>query len=103
MSVKTGILFLLLCLTITPCFAKQNSVANSQQTQSAKASISDEDMQALRADLARMKSLVHQMEVNLAFVSPTETPLKHQFELEIDMWKTIIQHMERRLPHTSAH
>jgi hypothetical protein len=102
MSAKTAILFLL-CLTIIPCFAKQDSATNSKPAQSAKASISDEDVRALRADLVRMKSLVHQMEVNLAFVSPTETPLKHQFELEIDMWKTVIQHMERRLPHTGAH
>lgn len=65
--------------------------------------MSNEDVEAVRADLIRMKSLVHQMEVNLAFVSPTETPLKHQFELEIDTWKTVIQHMERRLPHTGAH
>ncbi len=103
MSAKTAILFLLLCLTIIPCCAKQNSVANSQQTQSAKTSMSDEDVQAVRADLVRMKALVQQMETNLAFVSPTETPLKHQFELEIDMWKTVIQHMERRLPSTGAH
>ena len=65
--------------------------------------MSDEDVQAVRADLVRMKALVQQMETNLAFVSPTETPLKHQFELEIDMWKTVIQHMERRLPSTGAH
>ncbi len=103
MSAKTAILFLLLCLTIIPCFAKQESATNSKPVQSAKASISDEDVQALRADLVRMKSLVHQMEVNLAFVAPTETPLKHQFELEIATWKIVIQDMERRLPHTGTH
>ena|SRR6266404_3196206 len=103
MSAKTAILFLLLCLTIIPCFAKQESAPNSKPAPSAKASISDEDVQALRADLVRMKSLVHQMEVNLAFVAPTETPLKHQFELEIATWKIVIQDMERRLPHTGTH
>jgi hypothetical protein len=103
MSAKTAILFLSICLTIAPCFAKQNSATNSQQNQSAKASMSHEDVQALRADLDRMRSLVHQMEVNLAFATPTETPLRHQFELEIDMWKSVIQHMERRLPHTDTH
>ena len=53
--------------------------------------------QALRNDLARMKSLVQQMEQNLAFVDTTQSPLKHQFQLEIDMWRTTINQMERRL------
>jgi len=53
--------------------------------------------QALRNDLARMKSLVQQMEQNLAFVDTTQSPLKHQFQLEIDMWRTTIDQMERRL------
>jgi hypothetical protein len=65
--------------------------------------MSDEDVRTLRTDLARIKALVQQMEVNLAFVAPTETPLKHQFELEIAAWKIVIQDMERRLPHTGAH
>ncbi|HWX55198.1 MAG TPA: hypothetical protein VN176_11470 [Verrucomicrobiae bacterium] len=65
--------------------------------------MSDEDVQALRSDLARMKVLVQQMETNLAFVDTTETPLKHQFQLEIDMWKAVIHQMERRLPAANAH
>ena len=56
-----------------------------------------EDIQALRSDLQRMKSLVQQMENNLAFVDTTQSPLKHQFQLEIDMWKTVIGEMERKI------
>jgi hypothetical protein len=41
---------------------------------------------------------VHQMETNLAFVDNTQSPLKHQFQLEIDMWNTLIAEMERKLP-----
>jgi hypothetical protein len=37
------------------------------------------------------------METNLAFVDTTQSPLKHQFQLEIDMWNTVITDMERRL------
>ena len=103
MSAKTAILFLLLCLTVIPCFARQSSAASCQQAQSAKGSMSDEDVRTLRADVARMKALVQQMEVNLAFVAPTETPLKHQFELEIATWKIVIQDMERRLTPKDAH
>src|SRR5690242_20118610 len=55
-----------------------------------------EDIQALREDLTRMKALVQQMQSNLAFVDTAQSPLKHQFQLEIDAWNTIIDQMERR-------
>jgi hypothetical protein len=56
-----------------------------------------QEIQALANDITRMQSLVHQMENNLAFVQTTQTPLKHQFELEIDMWRVVLNGMERRL------
>ena len=61
------------------------------------AGVSAEQAQALRDDLNRMKSLVQQMETNLSFVDTTQSPLKHQFQLEIDMWKMMIRQMESRL------
>ena len=59
--------------------------------------MSDADVQALRADLTRMKAIVAQMEANLANVSTAQDPLKHQFQLEIDMWNVVIGEMERKL------
>lgn len=56
-----------------------------------------QEMQALTNDVARMRTLLQQMEMNLAFVQNTQTPLKHQFELEIDMWRMVLDGMERRL------
>ena len=56
-----------------------------------------QDAQALKADLNRMRSLLQQMETNMAFVQNTQTPLKHQFELEIDMWRLQIDDMDRRV------
>jgi len=50
-----------------------------------------------RQDLQRMKSLVEQMQRNLANVSSSQDPLKHQFELEIEMWQLEITRMERGL------
>jgi hypothetical protein len=104
-SVSVIILFMF-CLALSTCFAGQKATANTQQAQPAPAArgqqMADEDVQALRSDLARMKVLVQQMETNLAFVDTTETPLKHQFQLEIDMWKTVIHQMERRLPLANA-
>lgn len=55
------------------------------------------DEAADRADLQKMKALVQQMQTNLAFVTSTQGPLKHQFELEIEMWQLEIARLERRL------
>ena len=62
-----------------------------------------EDADNLRDDLKKMRALVQQMETNLAFVDTTQSPLKHQFQLEIDMWKAVIDHMEKRLNATKPH
>jgi uncharacterized membrane protein YgcG len=59
--------------------------------------LSAQEAQAMREDLQRMKALVQQMQTNLAFVDTTQSPLKHQFQLEIDMWQALITNMERRL------
>ena len=60
-------------------------------------SVDQQEIQALTNDIARMQSLVHQMEMNLAFVQTTQTPLKHQFELEMDTWRVVLAGMERRV------
>ena len=54
------------------------------------------DAQALRDDIKKMRALVAQMQTNLAFVDNTQSPLKHQFQLDIDMWNILINQMERR-------
>ena len=56
----------------------------------------------MSADLQRMHVLLNQMQTNLAFVQTTTTPLKHQFELEIDMWQILLNQMERRLASMSG-
>ena len=53
--------------------------------------------QNMHADLERMRSLLAQMRNNLAFVQTSQSPLKHQFELECDMWQLLITDMENRL------
>jgi hypothetical protein len=66
--------------------------------QAASRSSSDADeQQALRDDLKRMHILLGQMQANLAFVDNSPSPLKHQFQLEIEMWRELINQMERRL------
>jgi len=63
--------------------------------------VRNDEIQALRQDVARMKALVRQMQSNLAFVDTSQSPLKHQFQLEIDMWQTLITEMDRRLDEAS--
>jgi hypothetical protein len=55
------------------------------------------DIEQMRADLERLRVLLNQMRTNLAFVQTSQTPLKHQFELETDAWQVIVEQMERRL------
>ncbi len=77
--------------TVEPRHAPQAATpaANSQRD--------SDDMQQVRADLERLKVLLNQMRTNLAFVQTTQTPLKHQFELETDAWQVIVEQMDRRL------
>jgi hypothetical protein len=94
MRIITAVILFIASLSIP--FAGQEK-APQQKTPPAATRASAEDVQALREDLARMNELVRQMESNLAFVDTTQSPLKHQFQLEIDMWRTVIAGMERRL------
>jgi hypothetical protein len=54
------------------------------------------DAQAQRDDIRKMRALLAQMQSNLAFVDNTQSPLKHQFQLDIDMWNVLLNQMERR-------
>lgn len=99
-----------LSLVLPACVAEAQSANGSaaheaaQKTSQQPRGARGEDIQALREDLTRMKALVQQMQSNLAFVDTTQSPLKHQFQLEIDMWQMLITQMERRLgqPRQSA-
>lgn len=51
----------------------------------------------LKSDLAKMRVLIAQMQRNVAFVSAGDTPMKHQFQLEIEMWQLLLQDMDRKI------
>ena len=87
------------CLLVSQQKAPQEkaSVEQSQTETRSSARLSDDDVTALREDITRMRAILGQMETNLAFVDTTQSPLKHQFQLEIDMWNTMINDMDRRL------
>lgn len=56
----------------------------------------------LRRDLQRMRSILSQMQTNLGYVSTTTQPLRHQFELEIDMWQVELGRLERHIQRLEA-
>ncbi|HEY7403751.1 MAG TPA: hypothetical protein VIB39_09530 [Candidatus Angelobacter sp.] len=80
----------------------QSNTATTAESSQLKRFTSTDEAKALEADIRRMHALVDQMQSNLAFVDNTQSPLKHQFQLEIDAWRTLISQMERRAQ-ASAH
>ena len=59
--------------------------------------LSEAERLELEKDLEKMRTLIGQMQNNLAAAATGETPLKHQFQLDIEMWQLQLQRMERRL------
>lgn len=89
-------------LSVASLFAQdaENNVPVKKSPQPdirSEAPIDSEDLVQLQADLQRLKILVNQMRNNLAFVQTSQTPLKHQFELEADAWQVLIDQMDRRV------
>ena len=46
-------------------------------------------------ELKRMRSLLGQMQTNLVYLPSGYSAMKHQFELEIDLWRMLLDRMER--------
>lgn len=96
------LLLTFLGFTSAPTVATQKNAGGAEQKTTPKTgAMTDQDIQAMRQDVARMKALVQQMQTNLAFVDTSQSPLKHQFQLEIEMWQTMIVEMDRRLDRAS--
>jgi hypothetical protein len=77
----------------SPYTAKSATDSNSQ-----KAHGQDSDqLEAMQADSKKMHVILNQMQTNLAFVTNTNDPLKHQFELEVEMWQMLLSQMDRRI------
>jgi small-conductance mechanosensitive channel len=93
-------------LILVVCLAAAGAVRSAVPAQTAEQSARAEaaptasdaaEVQATKADIARMRVVLNQMRTNLAFVTTTTNPLKHQFELDIDMWQAVIDQMQRRV------
>ncbi len=71
----------------------QYQVETTQETSAPR----DGETADLKSDVQKMRVILNQMKSNLAFVQNTTTPLKHQFELEIEMWQVVLDEMEHRV------
>jgi TolA-binding protein len=108
MSYKPVIIALLSVTLLSAVQQTPNSTSQAAGSQAAAANAAENaqirqlgnnrgnDAQAQRDDIRKMRALVAQMQTNLAFVDTTQSPLKHQFQLDIDMWNVVIAQMERR-------
>lgn len=88
---------LIICMVAMMAVAQAPGPPAKRESRPPVSSVDQQEIQALTNDIARMQSLVRQMEMNLAFVQTTQTPLKHQFELDIEMWRVVLNGMERRV------
>jgi hypothetical protein len=93
-----GLFLVLFCTTNLGYAAqpRQENPTNTSQNEMRgdRTSASQTD---LRTDLDKMNALLGQMQKNAAFVSTGDTPLKHQFELEIEMWQLLVRDMEKKV------
>ena len=75
---------------------KKTAPRGSDRRESA-CQLSEAERQELEKDVAKMRTLIEQMQRNLAATATGESPLKYQFQLDIQMWQLLVQRMERRL------
>jgi hypothetical protein len=87
-------MFRKICLFLTLLFAFSGLTFLPAQTARHN---DDAEVQAMKSDVQRMRVMLNQLRTNLAFVDTTQSPLKHQFELEADMWQMTLDQMDRRI------
>jgi TolA-binding protein len=77
--------------------SSQTGASGTPAQAASSASGPTDDLAAMKADLAKMRVLVTQMQNNLGVTTTSTTPLYHQFDLQIQMWQLLIAQMERRI------
>jgi hypothetical protein len=58
---------------------------------------SPDELRAMQADSARMRALLNQMRANAGFAGNSTTPLYREFDLEAQMWQTLLDQMDRHI------
>src|SRR4051812_45160742 len=95
---RMAVCTILMC-TVEPIYALQSPQESENQhvVQQRGDQSAASDGKQIRTDLEKMRVLLGQMQRNVAFVSAGDTPLKHQFQLEIEMWELLLHDLEKKL------
>jgi hypothetical protein len=110
-KIKHLLFTLIVCCLPALCAAQEKQQAQqptktestpSQPSAQHESGMNKEQTQAMQADIQRMRVLLHQMQNNLGAATSAQDPLKHQFELEIEMWQVLLNQMERRTQSASG-
>ena len=90
------LLLIVVCLAFSTVSTAQTPSASDSHSVGRPAPDHSE-VEGMKEDLKQMRVILNQMANNLAFVSDSQSPLKHQFQLEIDMWQVLMMRMQRRV------
>ena len=67
----------------------QENTREADQTNAA-------EIAELKTDIRNMQSVLNQLQANFALVGNPTTPVNHILELNIDMWRMVLDQMQRR-------
>ena len=84
-------------LSTAVALAQSSQEPNPKPTPPVQRSSAIQQPVDLKSDLEKMRILIEQMQRNVAFVSAGDTPMKHQFQLEIEMWQLLLRDMDRKI------
>ena len=87
----------ILLSTTAIALGQSSQETNPKTAPTAQQSAAVQQPVDLKSDLEKMRILIEQMQRNVAFVSAGDTPMKHQFQLEIEMWQLLLHDMDRKI------
>jgi hypothetical protein len=86
--------------SLSGALTRGGAPAQTRQNQpplTSPAASNSDQLKAMQADAARMRVLLNQMRANLGFVGGTTSPEYHEFDLEAQMWQTLLAQMDRQI------
>lgn len=61
-----------------------------------------DELAQMKDDLAKMQSLINQMQAVFPLVGNPTSPANHELELNIDMWRILVNEMQRHVERMEA-
>lgn len=111
-GIRSSVFFVILAVLLSGAIPRVRAQSTTEDRKGGSISregristVESSQLAGLQADAKKMRAMLDQMRANLGFVATSATPLKHQFELEIDMWQMLLNQMDRRIAemeHTAA-